>query len=74
MNEITCAAIDCEHIDDMNCCRLKEINLSEHFIHTVHEGLQHFWRCEKYEKSEEAKRMEEKFMELLKKQGMEIIE
>ena len=45
MSEITCAAIDCEHIDDMNCCRLKEISLSEHYIHTVHEGLQHFWRC-----------------------------
>lgn len=70
MSEIICAAIDCEHIDDMNCCRLKEISLSEHFIHTVHEGVQHFWQCKQYEKSEETKRLEEKFIKLLKEQGV----
>lgn len=70
MSEITCAAIDCEHIDDMNCCRLKEISLSEHYIHTVHEGLQHFWQCKMYEKSEQTKRLERMFMECIRKDGI----
>lgn len=70
MSKITCAAIDCEHIDDYNCCRLKEISLSEHYIHTVHEGLQHFWRCKMYEKSEQTKRLERMFMECLRKDGI----
>lgn len=74
MSKITCTAIDCKHIDDMNCCRLNEINLSDHYIHTVHEGLQHFWQCKQHETSEEAKRIEELFMKLLKEQGMRIIE
>lgn len=70
MSEITCAAIDCEHIDDMNCCRLKEIKLSEHYVHTVHEGLQHFWTCKMYEKSEETKRLERMFIECMRKDGI----
>lgn len=70
MSKITCAAIDCEHIDDMNRCRLKEISLSEHYIHTVHEGLQHFWRCKMYEKSEQTKRLERMFMECIRKDGI----
>ena len=70
MSKITCAAIDCEHIDDMNCCRLKEISLSEHYIHTVHEGLQHFWKCKMYEKSEQTKRLERMFMECLRRDGI----
>lgn len=70
MSKITCAAIDCKYIDDMNCCRLKEISLSEHYIHTVHEGLQHFWRCKMYEKSEQTKRLERMFMECIRKDGI----
>jgi len=70
MGEITCAAIDCKHIDDHNRCRLKKISLSEHYIHTVHEGLQHFWKCKMYEKSEETKKLERMFIECLKKDGI----
>ena len=70
MSEIICAAIDCEHIDDMNCCRLKEINLSEHYINTVHEGMCHFWTCKMYEKSEQTKRLEQMFMKCLRKDGI----
>ena len=74
MSKITCAAIDCEHIDDMNCCRLKKISLSDHYMHTVNEGLQHFWRCKQYEQSAESKRLEEEFKKLLKEQGVEVLE
>lgn len=73
MSEIICAAIDCEHIDDMNCCRLKEIRLSEHYIHTVHEGLQHFWRCKMYEPSKRTRLFTE-FLKGLKENGIEILE
>ena len=70
MSEVLCAAIDCKHIADYNCCRLNEISLSEHYIHTVHEGLQHFWTCNMYEKSEQTKRLEQMFMECLRKDGI----
>ena len=73
MSEITCAAIDCEHIDDWHCCRLREVELSEHYIHTVNEGLQHFWTCNMYEKSEQTKRLERMFIECMRKDGMEIV-
>ena len=71
---IICAAVDCKHNSENNRCKLDKVTLSDHYIHTVYEGRQHFLRCKQYEKSEETKRMEEKFMKLLKEQGMEIIE
>lgn len=72
---VICAAVDCEHIDDeAHCCRLKRIVLSEHYMHTVNEGLQHFWRCKQYEQSAESKRLEEEFKKLLKEQGVEVLE
>lgn len=70
---VICASVDCEHIDDENCCRLRKIELSEHYMHTVNEGLQHFWRCKQYEQSAESKRLEEQFIKGLKKQGVEVI-
>lgn len=73
MSEITCTAIDCAHIDDYGCCRLREISLSEHYIYTVYEGLQHFWKCEMYEKSEQTKRLERMFIECLRKDGVKIV-
>lgn len=73
MSKIICASSDCEYLGINNRCLLSNVTLSEHFIHTVHEGLQHFWRCKQYEKSEESKRLEEQFTKLLKEQGMEVI-
>lgn len=70
---IVCGAVDCKHNGEMNECELKKITLNDCYYHTVNEGIQHFWRCKQYEKSEETKRIEELFMELLKEQGMEII-
>ena len=70
MTEITCASLDCSHIDDRNCCLLNKIDLNEHYIHTAHEGLRHFWTCKMYEKSERAKRLEKMFMECLRKDGI----
>lgn len=65
--EVICASVDCKHIDsEANCCRLKEIKLSEHYMHTVHEGLQHFWRCKQYEMSEESQRIYDQFLDKMK--------
>lgn len=70
MSKITCAAIDCEHNNDCRC-KLNKITMSEHYVHTVYEGLQHFWKCEMYEeKSEETKRLERMFMECMRKDGI----
>lgn len=71
---IICTSSDCKHLGINNRCLLSNVTLSDHYIHTVHEGFQHFWQCKQHETSEEAKRIEELFMKLLKEQGMEIIE
>ena len=70
MSEIICAAVDCAHVDDYNCCRLNKVTFNEHYVHTVHNGLQHFWTCNMYEKSEETKRLERMFMECMRKDGI----
>lgn len=70
---IICASSDCKHLGINNRCLLSNVTLSEHYMHTVNEGLQHFWRCKRYEQSAESKRIEELFMKLLKEQGMEVI-
>lgn len=65
MTKVSCATIDCKYNNDCVCAK-KEINLSDHLIHTMYEGVQNFWRCKCYEKSEEAKRIEQMWKELLK--------
>lgn len=60
--EIICAAVDCKHNSENNRCKLDKVTLSDHYIHTVNEGLQHFWRCKQYEESEESKHLLELFL------------
>ena len=74
MPKVICASYECKYNTDDNTCIYDEVYLNDLSIMTVYEGRQHLWRCKQYEKSEEAKRMEEKFMKFLKEQGMEIIE
>ena len=70
MTKVLCAAIDCKYNryydTDGSVCKKEEINLSNHQMHTVHEGIQNLWRCKCYEKSDEAKRIEQMWKELLK--------
>ena len=63
MTHVECAAIDCKYNNDCVCTK-KEINLSNHQMHTVHEGVQNLWRCKCFEKSEEAKNIEQMCKEL----------
>lgn len=62
---VECATIECKYNHDCVCTK-KSINLSNHLIHTMYEGVQGFWRCKDFEKSEEAKRIEQMWKELLK--------
>ena len=71
---VICASVDCKYIDEeANCCRLREIKLSEHYMHTVNEGFQHFWRCKQYEMSDESKRIYDQFVRLMQKDGVDTI-
>lgn len=63
MPKVWCAEIECKH-NKNNLCRQKEINLSDGYIHTTHQGYLRVWCCKNYELSEEFK----KLMEELKKQ------
>ena len=65
MTKVSCAAIECKYNNDCVCTK-KEINLSNHLIHTTYEGVKDFWLCKCFEKSEEAKRIEQMWKELLK--------
>ena len=67
MPKIVCAAIECVHQDKKkNICRAKVINLSENFVHTVHDGQKQFWTCRTFEKDPEISKMDEKFLMLMK--------
>lgn len=74
MPKVICASDECKYNADDNTCICDEVYLNDLSITTVYEGRQHLWRCKQYEKSEETKRMKEKFIKLLKKQGVEVIE
>lgn len=57
--KVICAAGDCEFNNDDYICTASSISLSEHYIHTAHDGFQRFNRCRTYEQSEESKRLDE---------------
>ena len=60
--KVICAAEDCEFNSDDHICTASSINLSEHYVHTVHDGFQRFNRCRTYEQSGESKRIDELIM------------
>lgn len=64
MTRVECAAIECKYNNDCICTR-ESINLSNHQMHTVYEGVQNLWRCKQFEKSDEARRIEKMWKELL---------
>lgn len=65
MTVIKCGSVDCKHNDDSNICQKSNIALSDCYYHTVNDGLQHFWRCRQYEKSDRAKQIEKQMKEFL---------
>ena len=66
MTVLTCGALDCKHNGNKCRCDLNKVTMNEAYYHTVYEGLQHFWRCKQYEKSDEAKALEEQLKRFMK--------
>ena len=64
---VFCVCAECEYNNsDQNCCTLDNLLLSDCMCHTVNEGLQHFWKCKNYKKSnafEEIEKSLQNFME-----------
>ena len=48
MPTVFCGAIDCEFNNSKNKCTKKQINLSDNYVHTVNDGMQHFNKCKDY--------------------------
>lgn len=57
MVSITCPCAECVHHGTRNKCKAKEINFKYRNMATVNEGRVDMWVCDKYELSEEAKKI-----------------
>lgn len=58
MAKVWCASIECKH-NKNNQCKAKEINISDGYIHTVHQGYKQIWLCRSFDMSESAKEIEQ---------------
>lgn len=65
MPKVICASLECKYNGKGYQCTAKKITMSEHYMLTVNEGRQHFWRCKQYEKSEDMERFEEQFKRMM---------
>ena len=68
MPKVICAAIDCEFNVDGKC-HAKTICLSANSVMTMWEGRQEFNKCKTFQKSQQAKQIEEQikpFLEMLR--------
>ena len=61
MPKVYCAASDCKWNSVKNQCAAKEIHLADNYVMTLHDGRQHFNRCNEYEMSEESKELLKQF-------------
>ena len=57
MVSITCPCADCVHNGRGHKCTAKNIKLSYRSMVTVHEGRLDMWVCDKYELTEQAKKI-----------------
>ena len=65
MTKVVCAYADCKYNSDTHVCKCKTLNLSEWNVATVNMGRKEFWECKQYEKSEDAKALEDMFKDLM---------
>ena len=61
MVSITCPSDECRYNGRAYKCTAKAINLKYRNMATVNEGRVDMWICDKYELSDKAKRIEERF-------------
>ena len=62
MVSITCPCVECRYNGRAHKCTAKAIKLTYRNMATINEGRVDMWICNKYELSDEAKRIEEDFM------------
>ena len=62
MVSITCPCVECRYNGRAHKCTAKAIKLTYRNMATINEGRVDMWVCNKYELSDEAKRIEEDFM------------
>lgn len=68
MPKVWCAAIECKH-NKGNQCRAKEINLTNGYINTVHQGRKSVWGCRAFEESEAFKELYSAIKEAVRGEG-----
>lgn len=61
---VNCAAIECKH-NKYTVCGAERIDLNESRVHTVHNGVEQFWRCKQFELSDEAKQIQAEYAKFL---------
>lgn len=62
---IYCAAVDCKYNGSRNQCTAKKVELSWHSVMTMWQGRQELWKCKNFEKSEEARLVEEQIRRMM---------
>ena len=62
MVSITCPCVECRYNGRAHKCTAKAIKLTYRNMATINEGRVDMWICNKYELSDEAKRIEKDFM------------
>ena len=63
MVSVTCPSVECIYNGRRYKCKAKNISLKYRNMATVNEGRIDMWICDKYELSEDAKRIERFFKE-----------
>ena len=51
---VYCPCAECKYNGKNNKCKAKSITLSAHYVTTLWEGRQDFWKCKAFEMTEEA--------------------
>ena len=54
---VYCPCSECKHNGKNNKCTAKSITLSAHYVQTLWEGRQEFWKCKDFVMTEEAKQI-----------------
>lgn len=60
MTKVYCADTSCEFCNDKGVCTQKIIGLAWKSVQTIYDGRQEYNKCQMYQKSEIARRIEEK--------------
>ena len=68
MATIICPCAECIHNDENSHCTAEKIFLKYRSMNTVNEGMVDMWVCDKYEMSEEFKKIKESIWRMFGKE------